>query len=81
MILLFGKRKHCFHKANVTDTRRVRGANGEDWLVVFQNGDHAGVGIDLNKYDWAYEIDDTTHIWWFKGQPATWRTKRHPDCL
>ena len=86
MILLFGKGRHSFHKANVTDLRRLRGEKGEDWLVIFQNGDNAGVGIDLRKYEWAYTIgspfrEGDWRIEWYKGEPGGWKTKAHPDCL
>ena len=85
MILLFGKGRRSFHKANVEGIHRMKGQAGEDWLIFFPPGDPNGLGIDLNKYDWAYTIGspyyDGWKITWYKGEPPGWKMKEHLDCI
>ena len=86
MILLFGKGRRSFHKANIEAIHRMEGEAGEDWLIFFQPGDPNGIGIDLHKYEWAYTIGNPYYInsheiTWYKGEPVGWKVGGNPDSI
>ncbi len=69
MILIFGKGRRTFDITGLEHVESVIGENGHRWIAFFKPGANYGRGIDLDKYDFAYIINDHGKAVWYKGEP------------